>query len=255
MQDYDTMELDWYKILGVDPSADREAIHRAYRKRATECHPDHGGSHRDMVEVTAAWDILRDPERRARFDESRTGASPVTAQAAARDVERAREWAEQYPRRWDEFETWLDRVARDFGNAKYTPTVMGGGALRGVPFPVASDSWSGTAFTCFGGAIGALIGLALWYSFPILPIRATILCFMGLVSVGGWVGMIVHKGIGRTIAPVPKEKSKQRCQEPTGTVTVHCPGCQQKLRLPRIAKFLAVTCPACRHQFDLPPAF
>jgi DnaJ-class molecular chaperone len=63
-----------YEELGVDREAKGEDIKRAYRRRAVQCHPDRNGddpeAHEEFLAVQKAWRILRDPERRARYDET-----------------------------------------------------------------------------------------------------------------------------------------------------------------------------------------
>jgi molecular chaperone DnaJ len=67
----DTMG-DLYELLGVRPDASDEEIKRAYRRRARELHPDANGgdpeSEAKFKEVSFAYEVLRDPERRARYD-------------------------------------------------------------------------------------------------------------------------------------------------------------------------------------------
>ncbi|MCL1916630.1 MAG: molecular chaperone DnaJ [Desulfovibrionaceae bacterium] len=65
-------QRDYYEILGVDRGADQETIKRAYRKLALKYHPDH---HPDdpqaeslFKEASEAYDVLQDPEKRARYD-------------------------------------------------------------------------------------------------------------------------------------------------------------------------------------------
>ncbi len=75
------MAEDYYALLGVAPGASDEEIKRAYRQRARELHPDSSGdpeSEALFKEVTKAYDTLRDPERRRRYDmfgPDRAGAS------------------------------------------------------------------------------------------------------------------------------------------------------------------------------------
>jgi molecular chaperone DnaJ len=63
---------DLYALLGVSHDASDEEIKRAYRARARELHPDanHGDpeSEARFKEVTVAYEVLRDPDRRARYD-------------------------------------------------------------------------------------------------------------------------------------------------------------------------------------------
>ncbi|MBF94437.1 MAG: molecular chaperone DnaJ [Myxococcales bacterium] len=66
------MSRDPYEILGVDRDADVQVIRKAYRKLAAKYHPDQnpGDSQAEerFKEVAAAWEILGDEERRARYD-------------------------------------------------------------------------------------------------------------------------------------------------------------------------------------------
>ena len=52
--------LDPYAVLGVTPDATAEDIRAAYRQRARETHPDHGGDPDEFRAVQIAWELLRD---------------------------------------------------------------------------------------------------------------------------------------------------------------------------------------------------
>src|SRR5580693_4738039 len=66
-------EKDYYKVLGVVSTASDKEITRAYRKLAKEHHPDaNPGSEDRFKEISAAYDVLGDAEKRKEYDEVRT---------------------------------------------------------------------------------------------------------------------------------------------------------------------------------------
>ena len=80
---------DFYKLLQVDPEADVEIIAVAYRKLAQRYHPDvtdDPDAAARMAAINAAWEVLRDPAKRADHDRERRfatgGASGHGASAA-----------------------------------------------------------------------------------------------------------------------------------------------------------------------------
>ncbi|MDD4803905.1 MAG: molecular chaperone DnaJ [Candidatus Pacebacteria bacterium] len=62
------MSKDYYKILGIDKSASKEDIKKAFRKLAHEHHPDKGGNAEKFKEVSEAYSILSDDNKRAQYD-------------------------------------------------------------------------------------------------------------------------------------------------------------------------------------------
>ncbi len=77
---------DPYKVLQVDPDADREVIEAAYRRLARMYHPDvssHPDSTQLMIAINQAWEQLRDPVRRAALDRARKRTAGNAAWAAA----------------------------------------------------------------------------------------------------------------------------------------------------------------------------
>lgn len=57
-----------YHILGVPPASSYEKIHIQYRYLAMLEHPDKGGNEEKFKRIALAWGILRDPERRRKYD-------------------------------------------------------------------------------------------------------------------------------------------------------------------------------------------
>jgi len=64
--DVDTTKL--YETLGVDKSATKKDIRKAYMKLSRIHHPDKGGDEHKFKEVSAAHEILSDEEKRAQYD-------------------------------------------------------------------------------------------------------------------------------------------------------------------------------------------
>jgi molecular chaperone DnaJ len=63
---------DYYEVLGVPREAGEEEIKKAYRKLALQHHPDRNpgdkSAEQKFKEATEAYEVLRDPEKRARYD-------------------------------------------------------------------------------------------------------------------------------------------------------------------------------------------
>ncbi|MCC7001539.1 MAG: DnaJ domain-containing protein, partial [Gemmatimonadaceae bacterium] len=63
---------DFYSTLGVSKTASDDEIKQAYRKLAMQFHPDRNGGSKEAEEkfkaITEAYDVLRDPQKRAAFD-------------------------------------------------------------------------------------------------------------------------------------------------------------------------------------------
>ena len=63
------MAKNYYLVLGITADASREDVKAAFRRRALELHPDRSGlESRPFQEIQEAYSVLRDPERRRRYD-------------------------------------------------------------------------------------------------------------------------------------------------------------------------------------------
>lgn len=80
-------EADYYALLGVGRDADEAEIKKAYRRLAMQHHPDRVGAEQKRAaeekfkEITEAYEVLRDPEKRAAYD--RYGVAGLRAGAGA----------------------------------------------------------------------------------------------------------------------------------------------------------------------------
>lgn len=84
-------QRDYYEILGVSRAASQEEIKRAYRKMAMQYHPDHNPddpeAEQRFKDAAQAYEVLRDPERRARYDQfGEAGVNGGSGFASAEDI-------------------------------------------------------------------------------------------------------------------------------------------------------------------------
>jgi molecular chaperone DnaJ len=79
------MKQDFYVVLGVQRDASEADVKKAYRRLAMECHPDRNNGDKSAEEkfklVSEAYEVLRDPEKRAAYD--RYGMSSVKGSGQA----------------------------------------------------------------------------------------------------------------------------------------------------------------------------
>jgi len=134
---------DLYETLGVARDADLETIRKAYRKLARKNHPDLNpgdkAAEERFKEISRAWEVLEDPERRRNYDEF--GAISLEA---GFDAEKAREAREAFGSRFGtgarpgaeafgeeyEFGDLDDLMGRFFGGGGGFGARAEGGGLR-----------------------------------------------------------------------------------------------------------------------------
>ena len=81
-------QKDYYKVLGVDRSADQRTMKRAYRTLTKQHHPDKAqaqgvtkeAAEKKMAQINEAWEVLSDPELKAKFDRGEDPNDPMASQ-------------------------------------------------------------------------------------------------------------------------------------------------------------------------------
>lgn len=113
---------DYYDILGVSRDADADTIKKAYRKLALKYHPDRNPGSAEAEDLfkqaTEAYEVLREPEKRAAYD--RFGHAGVKATAGAGGPGFA----------GFDFADALEVFMRDFGGLGLEDILMGGRRQR-----------------------------------------------------------------------------------------------------------------------------
>jgi molecular chaperone DnaJ len=60
---------DYYEVLGVSKSASADEIKKSFRRLAIQHHPDRGGDEEKFKEINEAYEVLKDPSKRQRYDQ------------------------------------------------------------------------------------------------------------------------------------------------------------------------------------------
>ncbi len=122
---------DPYTVLGVTKSASADDIKKAYRKLAKQYHPDlkpgHAGNEERFKEISAAYALLSDPEKRARYDRGEIDASGNERHGGFGHRTRSRAHAQSGGGADDGF-NWGDDWFSDLFGGRRRPGSAGAGA-------------------------------------------------------------------------------------------------------------------------------
>lgn len=75
-----------YRTLGIKKSATADEIRIAHRRAVMRHHPDRGGDREKFEAAQKAYEILSDPERRARYDRNGDTSDPAAGRAISEVV-------------------------------------------------------------------------------------------------------------------------------------------------------------------------
>ena len=95
-------------MLGVAPTASGAEIKAAYRSLVKQHHPDAGGDDRTILALNAAWEVLRDADRRRRHD--LTAPTSLDPAGASFSVKRARAQSTRSAATDAVLQQWLQQV-------------------------------------------------------------------------------------------------------------------------------------------------
>ena len=131
---------DYFKVLGVERSADADAIKKAFRKLARKYHPDVNPGDKTaeakFKEVSEAYEVLSDPEKRRRYEQfgqywNQAGAAGAGPGAGGFDVDFGR---------YGNFDDFINDLLGRFGGPAAggfggAPGGFAGGGFPGGGFP------------------------------------------------------------------------------------------------------------------------
>src|SRR5829696_4166459 len=126
---------DYYEVLGIQRSANKEEIKNSYRKLALQYHPDRNkspGAEEKFKEISEAYAVLSDDEKRKRYD--------TYGHVGAEDVFRGSE-------------ANFDEIFRDMGFGGFAKTIfdqMFGGRGGAGGFEGSTNPFGGFSFNIGG---------------------------------------------------------------------------------------------------------
>src|ERR1700761_6467862 len=118
---------DYYEILGVTRASNADEIKRAYRKLARKYHPDvskERNAEAKFKDVQEAYEVLKDPEKRATYD--RLGRDYRPGQQFRPPPDWAQRFGQSGSQRFSDLNGFSDFFASLFGGGAGGPIAVGG---------------------------------------------------------------------------------------------------------------------------------
>jgi curved DNA-binding protein CbpA len=91
MPETEIPDPDYYELLEISPQASQDTIHRVYRFMAARYHPDIQGTGNleKFTQLTSAYKVLSDPNRRSEYDAQRATRQPTMRNPMSTTVDQA----------------------------------------------------------------------------------------------------------------------------------------------------------------------
>jgi DnaJ-class molecular chaperone len=126
-------DRDYYRIMGLGPEATEDEVRRTYRRLALQWHPDRNPGNPEagerFKEISEAYAVLIDPDRRRRYDRARRAGVPADFAPSREDLFRDLFADARASAIFDELARELERMGVRVSQRDFHETLFGGRAV------------------------------------------------------------------------------------------------------------------------------